>query len=156
MLLEVERRLSKLEHLLKSLMSTDMDEAILAMLFEHLCIRISGNIEVGVREILRTYTQTRANPEVLRYVEKRLASFQNPKTQRIIDLLSDYNAAWGKDFDDFAKTDDLKDKLDSIAANRNLIAHGKSTGISASRIAAFNDVHRKILTFINALVLKGV
>jgi RiboL-PSP-HEPN len=82
-----------------------------------------------------------------------MGTFQNPGCQRIVNLLSNFNSDWGKEFDTFATREEIKDKIDSIAANRNLIAHGRDTGISATRITDFNVAHKRTLQFIHDMVL---
>ena len=82
-----------------------------------------------------------------------MGTFQNPGCQRIVNLLSNFNSEWGKEFDRFAIDEEIKDKIDSIAANRNLIAHGRDTGISATRINDFNLAHKRTLQFIHDMVL---
>ncbi len=151
MLLEVERRLRSIDLTIRSLRNVSIDEALMAIIFQHLCIRMSGNLEVCI--ILNEYTRGKANPQVRRAVEKMMGTFQNPKCQRITNLLSNFNSDWGIRFDQFAASEELKDKIDSIAANRNLIAHGRDTGISATRIADFNFAHKRTLHFIHDMVL---
>jgi len=153
MLIELERCLRSIDSSLGSLRNTAIDEALLAMIFQHLCIRMSGNLEVCITEILNEYTRGKANPQVRRAVEKMMGTFQNPRCQRIINLLSNFNSDWGKEFDRFAIDEEIKDKLDSIAANRNLIAHGRDTGISSTRISDFNLAHKRTLQFIHDMVL---
>jgi|HubBroStandDraft_6_1064221.scaffolds.fasta_scaffold36127_3 hypothetical protein len=153
MLIELERRLRSIDFTLASLRNAAIDEALLAMIFQHLCIRMSGNLEICITEILNEYTRGKANPEVRRAVDKMMGTFQNPRCQRIINLLSNFNSNWGKEFDQFATNEEVKDKIDSIAANRNLIAHGRDTGISATRITDFDSAHKRTLQFIHDLVL---
>src|SRR5215472_9324039 len=130
MLIELERCLRSIDSSLGSLRSVEIDEALLAMIFQHLCIRMSGNLEVCITEILNEYTRGKANPLIRRAVERMMGTFQNPGCQRITNLLTNFNSAWGQEFERFANDEEVKDKIDSIAANRNLIAHGRDTGIS--------------------------
>lgn len=153
MLVELERRLRSIDFTLGSLRSMSIDEALLAMIFQHLCIRISGNLEVCITEILNEYTRGKANPQVRRAVERMMGTFQNPRCQRIINLLTSFNLDWGQKFDRFSSEEEIKDKINSIAANRNLIAHGRDTGISAARITDFNLAHKRTLQFIHDMVL---
>ena len=52
MLIELERRLRSIDFTLGSLRNAEIDEALLAMIFQHLCIRMSGNLEICITEIL--------------------------------------------------------------------------------------------------------
>jgi hypothetical protein len=153
MLIELERRLRSIDFILGSLRDVVIDDALMAMIFQHLCVRMSGNLEVCITEILNEYTRGKANPQVRRAVEKMMGTFQNPRCQRIINVLSNFNSDWGEEFDRFAIAEEVKDKIDSIAANRNLIAHGRDTGISATRIIDFNLAHKRTLQFIHDMVL---
>jgi hypothetical protein len=153
MLIEVERRLRSIDFTLGSLRNAAIDEALLAMIFQHLCIRMSGNLEVCITEILNEYTREKANPQIRRAVGKMMGTFQNPGCQRIVNLLSNFDSDWGKEFDRLATDEEIKDRIDSIAANRNLIAHGRDTGISATRITDFNLAHKRTLQFIHDMVL---
>jgi RiboL-PSP-HEPN len=152
MLIELERRLRGIESTLGSLHNSAIDEALLAMIFQYLCIRMSGNLEVCITEILNEYTRGKANPQVRRAIERMMGTFQNPGCQRIINLLSNFNSDWGKEFDRFANEEEIKDKIDSIAANRNQIAHGRDTGISATRIIDFNLAHKRTLQFVHDMI----
>jgi hypothetical protein len=125
----------------------------MAMIFQHLCVKISGNLEVCITEILNEYTREKANPEVRRAVQRMMGTFQNPGCQRIVNLLSNFNTEWGRRFDTFSTDEEIKDKLDSIAANRNLIAHGRDSGISAARITDYNLAHKRTLQFIHDMIL---
>jgi hypothetical protein len=152
MLLEVHRRLGSIDAAIAAVGNVQIDEFIVSMVYQHLCVRISGNLEVCIVEILKEYTRTRANPKVMRAVERKLAGFQNPKCQKIVNLLSDFSAEWARDFEHFAEAKDIKDKIDSIAANRNLIAHGKPSGVSVGRITDFNDAHRNTIVYIQNMI----
>jgi hypothetical protein len=55
MLIELERRLRSIDFTLASLRNAAIDEALLAMIFQHLCIRMSGNLEICITEILNEY-----------------------------------------------------------------------------------------------------
>ena len=153
MLVEVERRLRRIDTTLESLSGAELDEALAAMIFQHLCVRMSGNLEICITEILNEYTRNRANASIRRAVERMMGTFQNPGCQRIIDLLSNFDATWGEKFGSFIDTEELRDKINSIAANRNLIAHGRDTGVSATRIRDFNSAYKRALEFIHKMVL---
>lgn len=153
MLLEVERRLRSMDNALTNLCSQSLDEFIVSMSLQYLCVRMSGNLETCIRDVLREYTRTRANPTVLRAIERRLAGFQNPRCQRIVEILAEFDISWSSKFENFASIDDMKDRIDLIVVNRNLIAHGRPTGISATRITEFNVAHRRTVEFIHEMIL---
>jgi hypothetical protein len=102
----------------------------------HLCVLTSGFLEVAVTEVLAEYATMRANPLVQRYVRKNLDQFQNPKLQKIVDLVSRFDPAWGMVFSQRV-TAQQKDAVDSIVANRHLIAHGRQVGISLGNMREY-------------------
>jgi hypothetical protein len=153
MLIELERRLRSMDATLGLLRTASVDEALMAMIFQYLCVKMSGNLEVCITEILNEYTRVKANPEVRRAVQRMMGTFQNPGCQRIVNLLSNFNVEWDRRFDAFSTSEEIKDKIDSIAANRNLIAHGRDSGISAARITDYNLAHKRTVQFIHDMIL---
>jgi hypothetical protein len=55
MLIELERRLRSMDFTLGSLRNAAIDEALAAMIFQHLCVRMSGNLEICITEILKVH-----------------------------------------------------------------------------------------------------
>jgi len=77
-----------------------------------------------VRAIYGQYTQDKAAPNVANYVTRMLNGFQNPNMTNIISLTNSFNPGWGVFLTE--QTDgELKNAIDSICANRHLIAHGR-------------------------------
>ena len=112
------------------------DLELQANMTRHLCVLTSGFLEVAVTEVLAEYATMRANPLVQRYVRKNLDQFQNPKLQKIVDLVSRFDPAWGMVFSQRV-TAQQKDAVDSIVANRHLIAHGRQVGISLGNMREY-------------------
>jgi hypothetical protein len=79
MLIEVKQRLQRMDDLLDAINRADIEDRLRALAYEHVCVRLSGNIERGIIDILRTFAKLRANPDIQRYVEQQLEFFQNPK-----------------------------------------------------------------------------
>jgi hypothetical protein len=120
------------------------DDELRAELTKHLCVLSSGLLELGCREILSRYSAKRCSPQVLRAIESFMASFQNPKVGKIIDLLSQFDpnkaTNWRRRL-----SDEEADSVDSIVSNRHQIAHGRSIGLSISVLQYYHANASKAL-----------
>jgi RiboL-PSP-HEPN len=124
---------TRLDALFDKICSLSGDIELQAHWSRYLCVLVSGYLETSVVAIFGAYARDRAAPNIVNYVINKLDGFQNPNMTKIIDLSNSFNPSWGQTIRQ--QTDgELKDAIDSISANRNLIAHGKDTGITFSRI----------------------
>lgn len=112
------------------------DLQLQADLARYLCVLIAGLLEQASRHIYGEYATRKAHPNVSRYVERDLESFMNPKAERLRQLAGDFNAAWRTDLEMFLGTE-RKDAVDSVVANRHLIAHGRDVGLTYTRIMGY-------------------
>lgn len=126
----------RLDNLFKKIESFQGDEELRAALARHLCVLVSGFLEVSVREIYGEYAQNKAAENVANYVTAELKSFQNPKMEKILNLTQSFSPNW-KDNLEKATEGEIKDSVDSIVANRNIIAHGRSVGITIGNIKRY-------------------
>jgi hypothetical protein len=129
---EIARRRQKLDALYKrvAVFTDDADQAHWA---RYLCVLTSGFIELSVRTILSEYARNKAAPYVSNYVQSQLSDFQNPKMEKILDLVGSFNDVWEAELRS-AADGELKDSVDSIVANKNRIAHGDDVGITYVRM----------------------
>ena len=103
----------------------------------YICVLVSGLLERSASEALLDYTARSASPVVQRYVEARLDRFTNAKASKILNLFGDFNPDWRECLDTFI-VDERKTAIDSVIANRHLIAHGRSVGLSLGRIREYS------------------
>lgn len=107
---------------------------------KYLCILVSGYIEESLRILLETYCANHtSSPCIKQFISKEIKGMTNCHTQKIISILSKFNVDWGKNFTieieaESSQGEKIKICIDSIVNNRNLIAHGKSTGITYSKV----------------------
>lgn len=95
----------------------------------YLCVLASGYLEIGAREVLIEMARSRGAAVLTRFVSERLADFQNPKMEKILELVRDFDLGWESDLR--GRTEgEIKDAVDSIVDNRHKIAHGENVGIS--------------------------
>ena len=116
----------------------------------YLCIVVAGFVENGLRTIYSEFAASAASPQVARYVASQLEGVTNPKAQRFLQVAGAFRESWRTDLEHYleSETELRKNAIDSIMANRNLIAHGKDTGITVARVVTYLDQCVEVLTFI--------
>lgn len=116
---------------------------------KYLCVLISGFIETSVREIFIKYSSEKPSPDISQYVRTTLRDFQNPNMERIVQLTRSFNSEWADELK--ARTEgELKDAIDSVVDNRHHIAHGRSVGLSYSRIREYYQNVVKVVELLDA------
>lgn len=111
----------------------------------YLCVLASGYVETSVRTVLTHYARDKAAPYVVNYVESRLARFQNAKMQKIVDEVARFSPDWASSLANECQGE-RKDAVDSLVANRHLIAHGADVGITHTRVDNyFSRAHEVIV-----------
>ncbi|MCX6141733.1 MAG: hypothetical protein NTZ35_00795, partial [Ignavibacteriales bacterium] len=89
---------------------------------KYLCVTCAGFLENALREIYGEYARNSADTSVARYVYKQLDRIQNPNTQKFLDIAYQFDDNWGRDLEAFVADESRKSAIDTIMANRNLIA----------------------------------
>jgi len=112
---------------------------LLAEWARYLCVRISGAIEVCVREILAEYADVRGGPQLRNFVQSRLSRSGGLKTSELLALCGLFDPAWEASIEKTldAKTQ-LRDAVNSIVSNRHIIAHGGDVGVSFVNVQAWS------------------
>ena len=86
------------------------------------------------------------------YISKTVArKFRNPRTDRIIELLSAFNVTWS----DQIKTLPLaqKQSLDSIIDNKNSVAHGARCNLTLLQLQDYYVQSRIVIEKIDNILL---
>jgi hypothetical protein len=120
-----------------------------ADLARYLCVLVSGLAEQAVRHVYTEYARTRSAPQVARYVEKQLDGWTNANATKLCTVTGAFDAQWSKDLEDYL-AGQRKDALDSIVANRHLIAHGRDVGLTYVRIKGYYDTVRDVVAYLEA------
>jgi hypothetical protein len=130
------------------------DEEILAHWARYLCVLTSGLIELGVRVVLSEFSRRKAAPEVARFAATRIEWLMNLNTEKIRGAVGSFSPEWRDDFDSII-TDEQKDAIDSIVANRNNIVHGRPVGISYAVVKRYYEQSWEVLAWLNEKILEG-
>lgn len=102
----------------------------------YLCVLTSGFLEVSMRALFTQYARAVSAPSVAKYVQRRLEDFQSPKMSNICGLVRDFNQIWADELE-VGTAGELKDAVNSIVANRHLIAHGRDVGVSHTQMKEY-------------------
>lgn len=135
---EVVRQTQSLQALVKkSQVATGGDIEIQAHWAKYLCVLAAGLLENTLVELYGDYCRKAASPAVANFSVAALGRIQNPKSQAFIDVSAAFNKAWGTALESFIEEDGRKEAINSIMANRHLIAHGRSSGITIARVSEY-------------------
>lgn len=99
----------------------------------YLCVLTCGYLEVSIPAIYSEYAKTRSSPEVARFATRKLERFASPNHASILSLSSSFNPEWETELVVHMEGR-IKDHVNSLVANRHLIAHGRDTGITIVRV----------------------
>jgi RiboL-PSP-HEPN len=120
---------------------------------KYACLVCAGYLEVALRLVIRQRVEKKSTPEIQRFVIHSLDSIQNPKAERFCKVIRSFSDDWGNSLDTFfQQNNQVKDAIDSIMANRHLIAHGRPCSISIGRAYGFYNQADKAITFIDSMI----
>lgn len=145
---EVLRRQQRLDSLFKKITVLSGDIELQSQWARYLCVLVSGFLEASLRIVISEYARKRATDDVGNYVESQLSEFRNPNMERILKLVRSFNPAWADELEATVEGE-IKDAVDSIVSNRNIIAHGDDVGISFSRISDYYKRAVKVIDWLN-------
>jgi hypothetical protein len=109
------------------------DDEIKSHYSRYLCVLVSGYLEESIKIIIRIYAGKRAHPNISNYVNVSTSNLTNLKSEKLGVFLSSFNSEWREKFETML-TDEEKDAIDSVVANRHQIAHGQNVGVSYVRV----------------------
>jgi hypothetical protein len=67
-----------------------------------------------------------------------------------VEIIGQFNSDWGKIMEE-KTAGQLKDSIDSIANNRNQIAHGQDVGIGFTQIKGYYDDAEKVIRMLQGI-----
>jgi RiboL-PSP-HEPN len=117
----------------------------------YLCVLTSGFLESSIRHLLGDYSRKQASPSISNFVEYHLNSFQNPKSEKILELLKVFNPSWETLLRQHMEGE-RKDAVDSIVNNRHQIAHGRNAGISYVTMKRYYEKSSEVIEFLDDLL----
>lgn len=117
------------------------------------CVTSTGYIEVALRLVIQNHVQSKATTEVAAYVVRDVEGIQNPKAEKMVKVLRCFSDRWADAMETyFTANPEVKDAIDSLMANRHLIAHGRPCSISLGRVAGYFEHADQAIEFIDGLL----
>lgn len=120
------------------------NDELQAELARYLCILVSSLIEERCRERASTFAGVRSAPEVIRFVRAQMKRFRSPTAGNIRDFFRGFDPERANGWYD-GLADDQRAALDSIAANRNQLAHGVNVGLSLGMLTSYASRAREAM-----------
>lgn len=145
--IELVRKKQHIDDLFKKIEVVSMDLKLHSEWAKYLCIVVSGFLENSVRILYSKYARDTSSPSVANFVEAKLKDFQNPKMQKILDLAGLFSQKWKEELNRDTEGE-IKDAVDSIANNRNRIAHGGDVGITYIQIKEYYEKALEVVELI--------
>lgn len=137
---ELNRQASALRHLIKRI-GHDPSTRPLEMQghwARYVCVLTSGYVENTVRDIYGQYVRKNSySAAVIKYTVKQIDGVQNPRSERLVKIASTFDQSWGRDLQTYLDQEYRSEAINSIMSNRHLIAHGRSSNITAGQISIY-------------------
>ncbi len=147
---DTHRLSTQIDGLIDQARSSD-DEELQSHLAKYACILVNAYLEFACREALLRYASPRAGPAVVGYVEGQLERFRNPNIEKVLHLVRSFEPRIGERLAQKIEGDQkTKDGVDSIAAVRNQLAHGRPAGISLGRIQQYYEAAKTLVTWLDS------
>ena len=126
------------------------DPELLGHWGRYLCVLTAGFLENTIRVLYAEHARQRASTEVSSFVSSQLERVLNPKANKFLEVASAFKRDWAKNLQIFFDEDDgrRKNAIDSVMANRHLIAHGRSSSISVVRIREYLGAIEEVVDYI--------
>ncbi len=146
---EVARQVQRLRSLVSKVReASGNDFDLQAHWARYLCILVSGLVENGLKEIYSEFIESKAAKPIADYAISYLSKLQNPKAEKVLELVGSFRQEWRAELETFLADDGRKDAIDSIMNNRNQIAHGKDVGVTVVRVSSYLEKIIAVLEFI--------
>jgi len=118
------------------------------------CVVAAGFLENALSETLCVYVAARAQPSVAAFSNSTLRKVQNPKAKKFVEILTRFDKSWGADLDRYLLegAERRKSAIDSIMANRHLIAHGKNSSVTMRQVKGYLGASIEVIEFIESRI----
>ncbi|MFJ2471359.1 HEPN domain-containing protein [Glutamicibacter sp. NPDC087583] len=139
---EVERRVQKTEALFALIEEQSLPAELTSHYARYLCVLVAGFAEQSVKELVSEHARTKSSPRIHRYVQGQLKlvwGLDDTKLQRLVEAL---DPTWWELLSE-GQQEELA-ALESVAAIRNVIAHGGDAGITLVTIRRYFDDLKKL------------
>lgn len=149
---EIHALTQRLDHVITLADRLGSDDELCAQYARYICVLVSGYVEEALRVLLLSYASVRCGPELARFVQLKTQDLTNLKFAKLLSVLEMFSLAWRNDFETRVG-ENAKDALNSVVANRHLIAHGKTTNISLARVKQYYALIKPAVTVLEEHII---
>lgn len=104
---------------------------------KYLCVLTCGYLEVAVATILHDYAKGASNPNVARFASSAIRKvMKSPRLDNLLDVVGSFDPAWKTSLEAFA-AGEVKEAINSLVGQRQLIAHGNDSQLSLGRFKSY-------------------
>jgi hypothetical protein len=114
----------------------------------YLCVLAAGLLENALAEVYSEFAVGNSQQPVANFASHALAAIQNPKTSRFLEVAQRFKPEWRDELEAFVREDGRAEAIDSIMANRHLVAHGKNSSITLVRVKDYLAKAIQVVEFI--------
>lgn len=132
---EVARQEQRLRAAFEAIDGSEMGPELRSHYSRYLCVLLSGHVEQCLRALLLDFAHKRASAPIVSYVGVQVGQLRNVNKDRLSQLLTAFDRALWLDLE--GRCPDELEALDSIAAVRNVIAHGGESGITMATVTQY-------------------
>jgi hypothetical protein len=149
---EIERQKQRLDATFMRATNLGADPELLSDFARYLCVLVSGFLEQATIEIALEHVRNQSAPSIQRFAERRIRSYTNMNTERIVQLFGSFDADWQKDLEDNI-VDEYKAAIDSVVDLRHTVAHGGYAGITMTRVQNYYDRVKQVVEHVADLCI---
>lgn len=120
---------------------------------KYLCILSSGFFEECIKLVFEKYSVNHGDERILKFIIKQFKHRTNFTDKKIAELLDEFSAEWGSEYR-ILRDDSQAEALNSIYTNRNLIAHGKDSGISYAALKPYYEAIKRLVKTVDIIINK--
>jgi hypothetical protein len=115
-------------------LAKDAEDEIQSVLAKFICIRLSGFVEVCLKEKIQRFVDKRkTHAAVCSYIENSMRGMTNLTFDKLRNILNSFSGDWACYFE-MKVTEEMKSSLGTIYTNRNTIAHGGNANITIRQL----------------------
>ena len=150
--MKTEQYIRDLDDLKKKIGKVD-DEEIKSKLIQLFCVRTSGLLEVFIKTRISEYSQGKVPKEINHFLTAKFKDITNLKTSKLQDVLGAFSSEWAEKFRTYIlENERVKTSLDSIIAQRHIIAHGQSSSIGAASMNQYYEDVTKVVRYLDGVI----
>lgn len=147
---ELTGRLVALKAYVDMVSSSHAPEDLKSYLFRFGTVLMCGTIERCVEIIVLNRLAHKAHPRILRFVKSHFKKGTNFDCRAVKQLLERFDPAWADKWSEYVNgSPDVDERINSLYAVRNSVAHGGSQSIGSARLKELYQITEQ---YVDAMV----